>query len=221
MTREKWESSHNMKGIKVGEERKDQITKVLSSKGALGVNALARETGINVSTLQKYLISQSYFRQNERKQWDLPERVTSDIRHNQLEMLATVAEGSIGLIRANVEELLINIDNALSPLKTLKRDIARIQLPVAQSVNVQIHPLFQDILDKLEQMPAILKSGKDKVNPEMYDILVNTDWHKLVLEMGSLYFSNTISGEIYNLILGETDILSEDALTTVKEYQKE
>jgi hypothetical protein len=205
----------------VTDERKSEIIKVLSSKGALGVNALAREIDLNVSTLQKYLHNQSYFRMNENKKWDLPERVTSDLRVNQLENLATITEASITLIRSNLEELLINVDNALSPIKTLKRDIARISPSVAQSVNVQIHPLFQDILDKLDQMPAILKSGKDRVNTEIYDILVNTDWHRLVIEMGSLYFTNTISGEIYNLILGETDSLSEDALTTIKEYQKE
>lgn len=202
------------------DERKSEITRVLAQKGALGVNALAREIGLNVSTLQKYLHNQSYFRINESKKWDLPERVTSDLRVNQLESLATVTEASITLVRSNIEELLINVDNALAPLKILKRDIGRIPPSVANSGTINLHPAISSLLENVAKYPEILKSKKDALSQENYELLQNVDWIPLILDMGRDFMTEVIDPEVYRLILGETTELSEDALIPLKKYQK-
>jgi hypothetical protein len=209
------------KGTKVSEERKDQIIAVLSEKGALGVNALARELSIPLSTLQKYLHSQNYFRMNESKKWDLPERVTTDLKANTMTLMLNSLETAILLIQSQIEESRQAVANALVPVESLKRGFKSIQHPVAESGTVGLPPKWSEALDMLAKFPEIIKSRKDKLSEENYNILRNVDWHYLYLDMGANYFINALSGEIYNLILGETDNLSEDALTTIKEYQKE
>lgn len=210
------------KGTKVSEERKDQITKLLSTNGAMGVNAIAKALNAPTSTIQKYLHSQSYFKINDSKKWDLPEKVMSDVKSNQLELLASVSKNSIALLRTNLEELLINVDNALAPLTTLERDIKRFQPSVAKTSDVGFNSLpkkWQEIIENLQQFPTVIKSKKNTTNPEYYELLLNTNWWELVIEMGLSYFRDTLSTDIYDLLLGQSEQLSEDSLETIKEYQ--
>jgi hypothetical protein len=206
----------------VSEERKDQIIKLLTTNGAMGVNALAKALNAPTSTIQKYLHNQSYFKINDSKKWDLPEKVFGEVKNNQLELLSNVAYNSIALIRTNVEELLLNIDNALSPLQTLQRDIKRFQPPVAKSSDVGFNSLprkWQDIVENLHQFPTVIKSKKNTTNPEMYKLLTNVNWYDLVLEVGLSYFRDTLSTDIYDVLLGQNDQLSEESIETLKEYQ--
>lgn len=204
----------------MSEERKDQILRVLSEKGALGVNALAREIGVPLSTLQKYLHNQNYFRMNDSKKWDLPERVTTDLKTNTMTLMLNSLETAILLVQSQIDETRQSIANALVPVESLKRGFKNIQLPVAESGNVGLHPKWSEALDMLVKFPDIIKTRKDNLSEENYDLLRNVDWYHLYLDMGANYFINVLSGDIYNLLLGETDNLSEDTLTTIKEYMK-
>lgn len=79
----------------------DPIFKLISEREeALGVNEIAKGTELPLSTIQKYLSTQqSYFRKNEDRKWDLPEKVMSDITDSSLLLAVNVLENSILLMK--------------------------------------------------------------------------------------------------------------------------
>jgi len=202
---------------------KDDILKLISEKGPLGVNAIQRELGYPLSTLQKYLHKQSYFKINDDKKWDLPENHVADIKSNTLSIMTDLIETNIKLIQSQVEEIQQSLHSALSPISTLKRGVSALTLPVAdKSTNIpNIHPLLFESDKNIQTALMVIKKYVQKVPEKYQDLLKNVDLYKLVIEMGSIYLNSTFNSEIASLLLEKTDELSDDMIQVLKNYQKE
>jgi hypothetical protein len=199
---------------------KDDILKLITDNGPMGVNALSKATSIPLSTLQKYLHKQTYFKINEDKKWDLPERVATDIRTNTLELMVNMVETSILLLKSQMEELQHNVDNTLTPIATLKRGLSA-QAPVASNQTGQstIDPRLSEIMDMKATLISIFKKQKANIPDEYESLLFNFDYVGLVLKEGKQYTQSFLEDGLYNLLSGSTDELSEDTVEILKENQ--
>ncbi len=201
---------------------RDVILELINKHGALGVNAIQRETDIPLSTLHKYLHNQNYFRQNTAKKWDLPENVQSEIKADTVSLYVNQLETSIQILRTQLDDIVHSATNLLVPAESIKKAIAHIQHPVANSSDVgnkRLPTKWRDIIEKIEELPKVIKSKKNTTTTEYYDLLRNVDWYELIIEMGLSYFRDVLSTEIYDVLLGQSSELSDDALENLKEYQ--
>lgn len=203
----------------------DQILTLISEKGPTGVNQLAKALEIPVSTMQRYLHKQTFFRMNEDKKWDLPEKVIGDVKSTSLTLVTDVIETSIMLLKSQIAELEHSVDNVLSPLNTLKRGIKGFA-PAAGAVagsSSKSDITNKHILDLDNDAQNLIKATKKYVQvcPQEYqELLINTDWYHLVTDLGYKYVKEYISPELGDLFLEQRDNLSEDTLEVIKEYQK-
>jgi hypothetical protein len=201
----------------------DLILTIIGEKGALGVNQLARELNIPVSTMQRYLHKQTYFRINENKKWDLPEKVAGDIKSTSLLLMAEIVENSVMLLKAQLDELDQSVENIRGPLETLKKGVKVANLSAAGAVADKSDIANEYMLYVDNEIQTLMKATKKYVQvcPEEYQtILLNVDWYHLVLDMGFKYVKEYISPELGDLFLEKTDNLSEDVIESLKEYQK-
>lgn len=197
------------------------IFEVISREGALGVNAIAKATEIPLSTIQKYLDKQqTFFRKTEDRKWDLPENVNADITSQSLILTANILENTILLIQSQLGELQNTVANTLTPVNTLKRGVENKPLPVAETTYKAKNTKLSKILEAIDKLPSLIKSRKENVSEELLELLLNTEWLELFVDLGYNYISDVIEPDLYELLLGNKTDLSEDTLTTIKEYQK-
>lgn len=200
------------------EKYHNPIFALISEKGALGVNELAKATDFPLSTIQRYLtVQQTYFKKTQGRKWDLPERVNSDITDDSLNLAVNITEDSIKLIRAQLTDALNAVENALIPLSTVKRGIKHKPTPVAPKVNSE---KLQDILEAADKIPTIIKSKKENLTPEMYDTLMSTKWLDIYLDLGNKYVVDVITTELYDLLLGVKKEMDDEIFSVIKEYQR-
>lgn len=203
------------------EKYHDPIFKLITEKKeALGVNTIAKETDIALSTVQKYLTTQqTYFKKTGDRKWDLPERVKQEVSPESLQLMINGLENSILLIQTQTKELQQSIANLVPPINILKRNIRDSAPPVAET------PILNEKLvnkiASLDKLPKVIKSRKDSLTDDMYEMLMNTDWYGIFVDLGYNYLQEVIEPELYDLLLGTKIDLSEDALSTIKEYQKD
>lgn len=200
----------------------DPIFNAITQAGeALGVNTIAKETDLPLSTIQKYLSSQQhYFRKTTDRKWDLPEKVNADITSDSLVLAVNVLENSILLFQSQLAEVQNSVSNLLVPTNTLKTGIQNKVYPVANSSPKVESELLRIILEKVDKLPGIIKKKKDNFSDEYFKLLSNTNWLDLMLDMGNNYAKEVIEPALYDLVLGNTLELDEGVLTTIKEYQK-
>lgn len=201
---------------------KDDILILIKQHGPLGVNSLSKSLNIPLSTLQKYMHRQSYFKINEDRKWDLPENVISDIKSNTLSLMTNVVENNLLLLKAQMEEMALLLDNSLVPISTLKRGIDNITTPVADSSDktTKIDQRLLDIDDVSHKIYTVIKRQKDNI-PDIYkNLLNNFDYVGMVLSLGEKLATDMIADEIYTLLTGKNTTLSEEMVETLKEYQK-
>lgn len=198
----------------------DLIVAVLTEKGELGVNEIARDINTPVSTVQKYLERQTYFKKTERRKWDLPQNVTSDIKVDTVTLMIESVENAVKLQKAQLTEMLDSIQNTMIPLNALKRGINGLIAPVAEKELDFNETLIK--LDKaLKTTYLVFKQYVGKCPEEYRELLLNVDLYRLVVELGNKYLNGEFNTEITSLFLQQTDTLSEDVLKVLKEYQKE
>lgn len=201
---------------------KDDIIKLISKNGPMGVNALQRELEVPLSTLQKYMHRQTYFKINDDKKWDLPENVVADIKSNTLELMTNVVQNNILLLKSQLEEMQLTLDNSLVPINTLKRGISTISAPVAvKSSSSDIDPRLVHFNDAYNTLKRIIKDKKANIPEEYSELLNNFDYIGLMLKEGEEYTREFLDSDIYELLMGKEDKLSEDTITILKENQKE
>jgi hypothetical protein len=212
--------ARQVKGGFMIEKYHEPIFKLISEKGALGVNQIAKETEIPLSTVQKYLSTQqSYFRKNEDRKWDLPEKVTSDISDSSLTLAVEVMENSIQLFKAQLEEMVQAAANVLTPINTIKRGISNKPAPVADKQPRVQNPKLAAILENVGRMPNLIKSKKSDLTDNYYQLLMNTDWLSMQLDLGDNYMKEVIVPGLSDLLLNQTEKLDEDTYTAIKDYQ--
>lgn len=202
------------------EKYKDDIIKLITERGPLGVNAIQRELGMPLSTLQKYLHRQNYFKLNDDRKWDLPENVIGEIKTNTLSLMTNVVENSILLLKSQMEEMQLTIDNALSPIITLKKGVNNIALPVADKGNIQIDPRLVRVSDDANKYTQIVKAQKGNIPDEYKDIVFSFDLVGLVLKEGEEYVRESVMDELSAVLVGKNSTLSEELIQTLKENQK-
>jgi hypothetical protein len=214
-----------MKGNQMGtDEKKELILAVLRDKGAMGVSTLAKEVGLPVSTIHRYLHDQNYFKLNERRRWDLPERVQTETNGNTLTLMVSGLENAILFLKAQLEEVRNSVDGLLVPTNTLKKGITNFSiepaLPVAIPSKRAIPERIETLLETLDNLPKIIRSRKDFVKPETYEMLRKVEWLDLMLDYGKKALDDIINPELQDVLLGNQEEFSEDVLGILKEYLK-
>jgi hypothetical protein len=206
------------------DEKRGLIIQLIREKGPLGVNTIASEIGVPVSTLQKYLNKQqTYFKINSDRKWDLPGNVASEVKNSTLILNTEIVENTIQLLQSQMEELQLNLANALIPVGTLKRSIQNLNVPppVAALTNqIDIHPRLIELDEKTKKSNQLFKQYLPKVPEEYQELLKNLDLYAITIEMGTKFMNEQFNAEISSLFLEKEDKLSDELLEVIKIYQK-
>lgn len=200
----------------------DDILALITERGELGVNVIARELNAPLSTMQRYLEKQTYFRKTVNRKWDVPDNVDSNLKSNTMSLMVTSVETALLLIDSQMAELQSSIQNALLPVNTLKRNMDSFIAPVADKSGKSV--IIDDRLLKIDneanKVYDIIKKQKDNI-PDIYkEMLFNLDYVGMVLGMGEVYAIELLSTDVYAILAGNGDTLPEETIEAIKEYQK-
>lgn len=198
------------------EQLHEQIKQLLEANGPMGVNAIQKEVGIPLSTLQKYLdYKQTYFKKNAQRKWDLPENVAASEVADTSNHYATVIESQIIGINASFEMLSGQIRSTLALMSAHKPN----PLPVASKVK-PIDPGLSKYGEEIAVIVNVIKHKKADIPEEYQKLLTNVNWVELAIDRGRIYVRDNISDRIADLVLKSTDTLPEEVYTVLEEYQK-
>lgn len=198
----------------------DTILAILTEKGELGVNEIARLADMPLSTVQKYLERQTYFKKTERRKWDLPDNVNADIKTETLVLMVNSVENSLLILKSQLEELTDDVQNSLGPVKTLKRGVESIKPPVAsKSSNIDRRLLELD--KKAKDSYEVFKAHIKNVPEEYRTLILKLDILGLMLTKGREYLFNGEHEDLVRVLGGQSDILSDKTLKLLESYQKE
>lgn len=197
------------------------IESLLKANGSMGVNAIARELDVPVSTIQKWLERQRYFVKNEKRQWELPgtkstvRQLNGEIREVINSQLVTIER----LHRTLADQLEATVDfikdyEIKQPQGTKLDEVDR---PVAD-----IDPRLIQLQEDAKKLKEIFNKKDIKSNiPEEYKALLNGYDHVgLVLKEGKDFTTKFLEDEIFSLLSGRISSLSEGTVGILKENQK-
>ena len=193
----------------------NEVKALLEKNGEMGVNALSKAIDIPLSTMQVYLMKQSYFVKTESRKWDLPERVTATETKKTIDNFETVITNQLNAINSMFEVLTSNIRTTITLLNTHKP----ITAPVASNP-MEIHPRLLKIQELTLAMSKAIKEHKKNIPEEYLELLQNVDWTALCIEKGAKYYQNTMGSELIDIISGTNDKISDSVLEVLEEYQK-
>jgi hypothetical protein len=195
------------------------ILPLIKEKGELGVNEIARGIGVPVSTVQKYLERQMYFKKTQSRKWDIPENVNADIKSNTLTLMVESVENTLRVLEAQLGDIQQTVGTVSIPLNTLRRGIETLSQPVAGK-SVDIHPRLIDLDKKAKEALSVIGKFVPKVPEEYRDLLKHLDLHSLMIEMGTIYTNDILNVAISSLFLEKEDTLPNDIIDVLKNYQK-
>lgn len=201
----------------------DLLLAYITENGETGVNVLARHCDIPLSTMQRYLERQTYFRKTISRKWDIPSKVETDIKSNSMTLMVDSVENALLLLNSQMDEIQQSIQNSLLPLNSLKRAVINLNTPVANAsreISANIHPRLLEMDKKSKENDVVFKKYKDKIPEEYKDLIMNTDLLLMSIELGTKFVKGTVIPEISALLLEETDKLSDDVMDVLSEYQK-
>lgn len=204
----------------MNEKYHEMILPIITEGGEMGVNEIAKKINLPVSTVQKYLERQNYFRKTERRKWDLPHKVTSDIKAETLALMVSSVESALQLLRAQFAEMQQSVDNTIVPLNTLKSGIKTIIVPVADKP-IEIDPQLLEADKLIKNLQTVFKKFVGKCPEEYQELIKNVDLGQILVVKGLDYVNDVFSTEISSLFLEQTDKLSDEILDTLETYQKE
>lgn len=198
---------------------RDRISNLLAQKGALGVNAIATSLNYPVSTLQRWLTAQSYFKRTADRKWALPETVEDEINSKALSILLDTAMLGLKLQATIIEDLALKVNTSLQTLETLRSNVElmkSVNPPVASPLDAR----FQMIIDGENKFKGAIKANKANISdPEFLKLLLNFDLVGYTLQYGSdstdLFFEQNLAP----VILGEVDP-TEETWEQLRENQK-
>ena len=194
----------------------DEILKYITEYGETGVNVLARELNVPLSTMQRYLEKQTYFRKTVNRKWDIPDNVEKDIKSNTATLMVESVETVIKLIESQVSELQLQLQAALMPINTLKRAV----IATNPSVATKINPLFETVQEDANNVYEAIKGNKSNIPEEYLDLILNVDLVRIILKKGADYYKDTFISALSGLILKETDELPDEILELIEHCQK-
>jgi hypothetical protein len=197
----------------------DEILAYLTEHGETGVNVLAKEFDVPLSTMQKYLTDQTYFKKTEKRKWDLPENVNADIKSDTMSLMVSSVENALLVIKSQLSDLQQSIDTSLIPVSTLKRGIDNLIAPVAGKSD-NIHPKIVELDKNVKLMQAVFKKYVGVCPQEYQELIKNIDLYGLIMEMGTKFLNSGFNEDITSLFLEQTTELSSESIELLKEYQK-
>lgn len=193
------------------------VKELLERNGAMGVNQLAKELGVPLSTMQKYLDKdQNYFKKNHSRRWVLPEVSAASDMSTASSNYANIIDSQIRSMDALIETLMSQFKATITLMeahKPLNRSVADMS-PNIDTRLVKIHNDSVKIND-------IIRKKKDNIPEEYEEMLFNLDYVALVIGVGESYAIKILSTDVYALLAGNGNELPEDTIETLKEYQKE
>lgn len=198
------------------------ILQFLEKNGESGVNAISAGIAVPLSTVQKYLEKQTYFKKTQRRKWDLPEKVVSNAVVNQsASSFANVAN----VISTQANMIRTQLDTALMCMGILESNVAIINhvaeaaiAPVA--VSKPIHPSIQALNDNVETITQGIKKYINDVNENYRDLVRNADIYRIYVAKGGEYMHSQFNDELV-LVLTKSDYeMSEEMQALMKEYAK-
>lgn len=195
------------------------ILRYITEHGETGVNVLAKELNVPLSTMQRYLERQRYFKKTVSRKWDLPTNVETDIKSNTMTLMVASVENALMLLDSQFSELQLSVQNALMPVNTLKRAVETINPPVADKP-VNNDPNITKLLNFANAMQKAIKQHKNNIPDEYRDLLLNLDITAMCVNMGMDYINSNQNADLTGVLLGERDILSEDTLKVLERHQK-
>ncbi len=195
-------------------ELHDRIILLLRDKGALGVNELAKLVDVPVSTLQKRLHTQSYFKQNDDKKWDLPQNVAESQATMTIEDFDVLISAQLTGIQSMYNMLTTQIKSVITLMSAHKPK------PTTVAVNEPIHSEITAIMDEMATLSNIVKKFREAFTKEEFSLLNNADWVSMRCYLGKDIFLNEVTEEIATHIQTNGDKLSEKTMNHIKDFQK-
>lgn len=194
----------------------DEVRRLIEQNGAMGVNQLSKALDVPLSTMQKYMDKdQNYFKKNHARKWELPEMsANSDI--------ATVAGNYTNVIESQLMSMQALIDTLMASFRATVSliDANKGLSPVSTGKPTYTDPDVAKMYEDIKLLTGSLKKKMSDIPEEYQDLLSSTNWVSLTLQMGRTYVTNNLNPEIVELILGNTDKLSDEVLKMLEEYQK-
>ncbi len=197
----------------------DQVLAYVTENGETGVNVLAKALDIPLSTMQRYLERQTYFRKTINRKWDLPNNVDADIKSNTMTLMVEAVENALKLVSSQLAEIQSSTQNALMPVNTLKRAVIN-TMPSVADKSSEVDPQLLKLDKNTKDTYVVFKKYVDKVPEEYQELIKGLDLYKLTIEMGTKFINSDFNAELSSLFLEKSDILSEDTIELLKEYQK-
>lgn len=201
----------------------DDIHTFITTHGESGVNAISKGIDVPLSTVQKYLERQSYFKKTEQRKWDLPEKVNSDIQVNTLPLMVSSVENALLLVKAQLTDMQHLIDNSVLTTHTLKRGVDRRFTPVAAlpDKSVDMDKRLLKLQDGSIKLKEVFKKQKSNIPEEYLDMIMNYDHVGLIIKEGIEYANNILEDEVYSMLMGNARELSEETVQILKDNQIE
>lgn len=195
----------------------NDVKALLEKNGAMGVNALAAELSVPLSTMQKYLDKQqTYFIKNLARKWELPD--------NQIvSHVSEMSNNYVDIVDSQIKSMRVLTDTLMSQFTSTLAIISAnrpVNAPVAgQTSNMQPS---MDALDKNVKMVYVAFKKYMSVIPEEYQELIkNVDLYELSFRLGWIYTEDVFLAEISHLMTEQSTTLSDDTLKVLETYQKE
>ena len=197
----------------------DALLPYINEHGETGVNVLAKQLDVPLSTLQRYLERQTYFRKTINRKWDIPNNVDADIKSNTMTLMVNSVENALMLLDSQLSEIQSNVQNALMPVGTLKRAVIGLSAPVADKSD-EMHPFIVEMDKGIKESYMVFKKYMSKIPEEYQELIKNVDLYRLSVDMGTKFMESDFNVDISSLLLEKTTELSEDTVEILKEYQK-
>jgi hypothetical protein len=200
---------------------RNSIAAILVEKGAMGVTALATELDVPVSSLQRYLVGQKYFKQTDGRKWDTPERFQANTELNTLSKMANNAKAGLELTIAQHEDMLLRLTNTLDSINILMKGIEGFEEPKAKSSSLPVADSRLADLDKgSKTLREAIKQNRKNIPAEYYELVLNYDSVDHLLTVGRDAARNFLDTELAPIILDGATELPEETIATLKEHQR-
>jgi hypothetical protein len=192
------------------------IHALLEQHGALGVNYLAKELNVPISTLQKYLDKdQNYFKKNQSRKWVLPGTAVSTDMSVVSNNFSNVIDSQLMSMEALITTLMSQFRATVTLIESNKGSHA----PVANK-SVNIRQRLIDLDEEANKVEAVIKKQKSNIPEEYINLLLNFDYVSFVLTVGHKYAVETLSTDIYGILSGKDTELNEETVDHIKDHQK-
>jgi hypothetical protein len=192
------------------------IKVLIEKNGPMGVNQLAKELDIPLSTMQKYLDKQqSYFKKNFARKWVLPEQAANEHQSVVSENYTNIINSQLLSMQALIDTLMSQFRATITLIETNKPN----ERAVAGKTH-NMHPSMQKMSDYIDNMSKAIKAYISNVPEEYRDLIKNLDIAEMIVNEGVNYVMGEKSGDLTGLLLGEHTELTDETLKVLERYQK-